>query len=225
MHPKIHSLTSGSNLHIIDGGADGLILIDAGFIGAKGALLNHLQKQGKTAADINHIIVTHADPDHVGSLHAIKTATQAAVYADDRTKFYIESPKMPPHVPWYLLPILWPVARLVKTSTVDVELVPDTTIEIAGGLMPVDTPGHTPDHMAIWWEAERVVFVGDVIFNVGRKPFLSPAFLSWSAEAVKNSARKLLDLNPRYIYFGHGPALDLEGDTEKAAALKRLIAD
>lgn len=222
LHPKIHTVTRGSNMHIIDADTNGLILIDAGFFGAKGAILKWLGGTPHQIGDIKHIIVTHADPDHIGGLAAIKDASGAQVYTDDRTKFYVEDPKLPPHLPWFFQPIMWPVGRMVRLTSVDVELVPDEAIDLVGGLTPVDTPGHTPDHMAIWWEAERVLFAGDLFFRMG-KLTITPALLSWDSDVARESARKALALNPRYIYVGHGRAVDVEADAAELEALKSTL--
>jgi len=53
---------------------DGCVLIDAGIPGSADKILQAVRDLNKQANDIRHIILTHAHPDHIGSLAALKTA-------------------------------------------------------------------------------------------------------------------------------------------------------
>ena len=59
---------------------DGCALIDAGLPDCIDDILGGIAAAGKRSADVRHLIVTHAHPDHIGSLAAIWAATGAAVY-------------------------------------------------------------------------------------------------------------------------------------------------
>jgi glyoxylase-like metal-dependent hydrolase (beta-lactamase superfamily II) len=81
-----------------------------------------------------------------------------------------------------------------------------------GGFNVLETPGHSPGHLSFWREEDRVLIVGDVLFNrrppVGR-PGLMLAAKLMTPDPAENlaSARRLADLEPEVVCFGHGPPL------------------
>ncbi len=97
-----------------------------------------------------------------------------------------------------------------------------------GGLKVIETPGHTPGHLAFWEERTRALIIGDVLFHT--KPAtlqkgLSEPFHFATVDRASNlrSARKLAALNPEAICFGHGPTLtDRDAFQRFVAGLPRL---
>jgi glyoxylase-like metal-dependent hydrolase (beta-lactamase superfamily II) len=82
----------------------------------------------------------------------------------------------------------------------------------AGGFTVLEVPGHSPGHLAFWRESDRTLLVGDVLFN--QHPWLMTHGLQlpqdqWSPDPALNraSARRLGELEPRLVCFGHGPPL------------------
>jgi glyoxylase-like metal-dependent hydrolase (beta-lactamase superfamily II) len=75
-------------------------------------------------------------------------------------------------------------------------------------------------------EADRVVIAGDVLANIhfiSRKPGLRepPRIFSHDARQNRESIRKLVELRPRVVCFGHGPPLQDRGELERFAARLR----
>jgi glyoxylase-like metal-dependent hydrolase (beta-lactamase superfamily II) len=90
--------------------------------------------------------------------------------------------------------------------------------EVAG-LRVIETPGHTPGHLAFWEETTRVLILGDVLFHRNPATFrkgLQEPFPPATFDRASNlrSARKLAALNPATICFGHGAPLT-DGDEFK----------
>jgi hydroxyacylglutathione hydrolase len=80
------------------------------------------------------------------------------------------------------------------------------------GFKVLDVPGHSPGHVAYWRESDRTLICGDVLFNLGLptlKPGLREPYASLTPDPARNrdSARRLAQLNPNLILFGHGPPL------------------
>jgi glyoxylase-like metal-dependent hydrolase (beta-lactamase superfamily II) len=81
-----------------------------------------------------------------------------------------------------------------------------------GGFTVLETPGHTRGHLSYWRAADRVLVLGDVLANLNyltgwpmlREP---PRFFSADPALNRRSARRLADLEPVLICFGHGPPL------------------
>jgi glyoxylase-like metal-dependent hydrolase (beta-lactamase superfamily II) len=78
---------------------------------------------------------------------------------------------------------------------------------IRGGnveLMAVDTPGHTSDHVAFFEPLSGSLFTGDAVVGRGTS-FLDPPEGDLARYLI--SLQRMLDLDPRTIYPGHGPVV------------------
>jgi glyoxylase-like metal-dependent hydrolase (beta-lactamase superfamily II) len=178
---------------------DGLTLIDASISGMAGKILAQIAAAGHTARDVKRILITHAHPDHVGSLPALKQSTGAQVICSAEDRPVVEG--------------RMPVARRasgfrppntnIQGTPVDREVTDGDTIDALGGLQVVFTPGHSPGHLSFWQPQLGIAFIGDVLFHVfGVR--LPPGFLTVDMEQDKRSVRKLANLKPQIVCFGHG---------------------
>ena len=98
--------------------------------------------------------------------------------------------------------------------------------EVAG-FKVLDVPGHSAGHVAYWRESDRTLICGDVLFNIclpSLRPGLREPYESLTPDPVRNrgSARKLAELTPNLILFGHGPPLR---DGEQFARFVSSLAD
>jgi glyoxylase-like metal-dependent hydrolase (beta-lactamase superfamily II) len=83
--------------------------------------------------------------------------------------------------------------------------------EVAGFVV-LDTPGHSPGHVSFWRESDRVLLCGDVMWGYNpftfqkgvRDPF---DLVSPDPDLNRDSARRLAELRPEVVCFGHGPVL------------------
>jgi glyoxylase-like metal-dependent hydrolase (beta-lactamase superfamily II) len=71
-------------------------------------------------------------------------------------------------------------------------------------VVAVATPGHTPDHVAFWIEQAGALFTGDAVLGRGTS-FIDPP--EGDLSQYLRSLRRMLDLDPRTIYPGHGPVV------------------
>ena len=101
--------------------------------------------------------------------------------------------------------------------------------EVAG-FQVLDTPGHSPGHISFWRESDRVLVCGDVMW--GRNPFTNRgpvqepfSIVSPDPQANRRSARRLAELEPALVLFGHGtPLRDTARFTAAVAKLPELIS-
>ena len=167
---------------------------------------------GKKPADIRHIILTHAHPDHIGGYAALKRATGAEGYIHP-----LDAPLATSGVAFrplkaspgllngflfrrFIRPALpaepAPVERLVQDGDV---------LPILGGLKAFHAPGHCAGQLVfLWAQHGGLLFAADVCSNM--------MGLGWSlgyedfAEGQR-SLRNLTKLEFQVATFGHGNAL------------------
>ena len=78
-------------------------------------------------------------------------------------------------------------------------------IPVAGGLLPIWTPGHTEGHVAYLWPGDRgVLFVGDAARS-GRAVKVSPIYEDY--QRGLRSLRELGALDFQVACFSHGRAI------------------
>jgi glyoxylase-like metal-dependent hydrolase (beta-lactamase superfamily II) len=88
--------------------------------------------------------------------------------------------------------------------------------EVAGFTV-LDTPGHSAGHMSLWRESDRTLILGDVLNS--QDPLLGipglrlpKDFFTPDPARNRQSAKRLGELEPSLVLFGHGPP---ERDTRK----------
>jgi glyoxylase-like metal-dependent hydrolase (beta-lactamase superfamily II) len=190
---------------------DGLTLIDAGTPGGLKAVERALQKKGERLADIRSILITHADPDHIGGAAALQAATGAALYAGGveaaamaegrSSREPRASPAMAPM--FNLMNTMMPITP-VQASGI---LKPGDELPILGGLRVVATPGHTPGHLSFFAPAYGLLFAGDALMVLGGRPRFLDGPFTWDYTRGRESLRQLAELAPKIICAGHGRVL------------------
>ena len=81
-----------------------------------------------------------------------------------------------------------------------------------GGFTVLHTPGHSLGHVAFWRESDRTLVLGDVLNNMNLftgVPGLHqpPEFFTPDPPRNRDSARRLAQLEPALVCFGHGAPL------------------
>ncbi len=195
----------GSNLYLAVE-ETGLTLIDTGVANRAQLVFEIMAQLGHQPNDLNNIVITHADPDHVGSLAAIQKQSGAKVYSGKETAVFLKQGIMPKHLPG---PVQWIAERMVSIDIVDMAAVTTVddgeTLPILGGLEAIATPGHTEDHYSFFSPMTGIVFCGDVIHTRNNRIKLTSNFVSQNPRQIIQSARKLLNLSPAVFASGHGP--------------------
>jgi glyoxylase-like metal-dependent hydrolase (beta-lactamase superfamily II) len=190
---------------------DGHTLIDASIAPSGPKILKEVARSGRDPARIRRILVTHAHPDHVGGLPAVRAATGAQVITSAQEQPVVEGRApiaQPPRES------LGPLARLMLPPPTTLPATPvdrvvadgELIAEAMGGLVAVHTPGHAPGHLAFWQPQRRVLFCGDVIF---RLPRIGLPFAAFTVDMDENrrSVARLAALGPELVCFGHGVPL------------------
>lgn len=179
---------------------DGLTLIDTSIANAGEKILKQLTLAGHQADDVKRIIITHAHPDHIGGLPVVQKATGAEIWCHELEKPVIEgkipAPR-PPSMSFMPESTLAPIP--VTRSLQDKDHLP-----LIGGLEVIFTPGHAPGHISLWQEKQKLLIVGDAIFYFFNRMTLPLDMLTVDREENKRSVKKIYDLEPQSLLFGHG---------------------
>lgn len=224
----LYQVNRGANIFILETAPDELTIVDAGIPSATQPVLNAIHQLGKTPQQVKHILITHADIDHVGSLAGLAKATGATVVASQESKPYIEAAKSPPHV---MPPFNWltgALQRVVqKRAPVNKTINNGEVLNItAGGIEALSLPGHTHDNYGYFWRERGILFAADLFFSNNNGLVLSPAAISWNMNEARRSARKALDFKPSMICVGHGNAVNLTNNPRLADRVeKALVGD
>ena len=206
--PNVHVLkNSFVNLYLILE-PEGMTLIDTGMPkgGAK-LVLETIKNLGREAKDLKRILITHADPDHTGSVQALKAATGASVYASrlDGEKMALGLPGRPGKgVVGVLTKYLMPAAA---PQTADVFLEDGQELPVLGGLQAIFTPGHTPGHVSYFSPSQKILFAGDSLNTMGGKlQFMEGPFTD-DFLAGQKSVQLQAKLGAEVVCCGHGAPL------------------
>jgi glyoxylase-like metal-dependent hydrolase (beta-lactamase superfamily II) len=151
-------------------------LIDCGLGSRVGEIGAVLGAAGTGWDRVRHILITHGHPDHWAGLEEVTARAQgAALYAGAA-----ETASLPDWArTWHLRPV--------------------TDGEEVLGLQVVDTPGHTPGHIAVFDADSRVLIAGDALTNTieGLRGPMSE--FTDDMPTAEESVRKLLIARPRRV--------------------------
>lgn len=214
----VSALGSPANQNFISNAAfvvtpAGVVVIDAlGSPSLATRLIAEIRKI--TPQPITHLIVTHYHADHIYGLQTFK-ALGTRIIAHRAARAYLNSETARLRLEasrQELAPWVDAQTRLVEA---DEWIDGDKEFAVGGvrfQLKPVG-PSHTPEDMAIYMPAEKVLFAGDLVFR-SRIPFVGQADSRHWIAALDN----LLAFDTNVIVPGHGP---LSSEARKDMQLTR----
>lgn len=162
--------------------------------------------------------ITHAHPDHVGgSAHVCRQL--GVPFWSPAGEVGAVRAGMADGKPSRLKPLL-DRGRSFEPVEVARELREGDDV---AGFRVLDVPGHSPGHIALWRESDRVLVAGDVWFNLSLLTFRyglrqPPGPFTVDPPRNRESMRRLADLEPSIACFGHGPPV-----TGAAAKLRAFV--
>ncbi len=230
------------NLYAVGGGP--VTLIDTGpkFPGALEFILEHLKLSGLDIKDIERIIITHGHMDHFGLAKSIREAVGSPVecFIHTEDKWRISSENFQEDM-WseeakdLMAMACIPPKEVEKMrerfsffkglcDPLDNVSVMEEGDEFVGDgyhLRVIHTPGHSPGAICLYESRQKILFSGDHIIKhitpnplmeIRRENLLDPNYQS--LKAYMNSLDKLVGLDVRFIFPGHGEYIeDLPGIT------------
>jgi glyoxylase-like metal-dependent hydrolase (beta-lactamase superfamily II) len=209
IHPDVFPIeTLAANCYLVRS-PDGTLLIDAGLNGSFKMIERRMTAAGISLAGLRLILITHADGDHYGGLAALKALAPKAVAcasqpeADAMAMGRMSRELKPKGIQKFLYQA---VSGFVSSPAVRVERVikPGDSFNWLGGLIALDSKGHTPGHLSFYSKSTGILFAGDSVLVHGEE--LVPAHGSncWDEVLGKEAFERQLALKPTAILGGHG---------------------
>ena len=211
IHPKVYRIDSMLPIYqylIVE--PDSLVLIDTGFMGNQKRIINNIKKIGFGPDDLKTILITHSDGDHYGALAALEKVSSVRVGASNIEAQSIRNGSVSREIKATGLQKVFftlfgkIVARNPKDARIDDILVPGQVLPVLGGLIVLDTSGHTPGHLSFFSESENILFAGDSIVIQNSKPTSSSGSICWDENKARQAFDMQMELNPMLICAGHG---------------------
>lgn len=207
---RVFQLEASARSHVFlyRSASDGIFLIDTGLPGLSGQILAELRNLGVPAGKLRAILLTHHDVDHIGNAERLRAQTGAEVWAPAGDLPYITGEKERPGVK-RLIGALFR-AHAPRVTGVSGDGWPFDAVRF------LEAPGHTPGHTI--YQAENVVFTGDLFRSTGGRLRLMADRMTWDKELAKRSLSLLTTLDFDWLCPAHG------GPVQNTPALKAFLS-
>ncbi|MGE0551827.1 MAG: MBL fold metallo-hydrolase [Gemmatimonadales bacterium] len=178
-------------------------LIDTGFPRASRALGRYLDRH-----PVRGVLVTHWHEDHSGNVPMLVSRGLPLAISDETVA---------------LMPKTLRLARYRRLVWGEAPPLTDRPTPLEHPFELIATPGHSPDHLAVWDPEQRVVFLGDLFLGVkacvvhrGEDPY-----------AILNSVERVIALDPERAFCAHRGELQKPAEVlaRKAAWLDWAIRE
>jgi len=180
-------------------GADGDVVVDAGFPWSRRRLARFLDGRG-----VAEHVVTHAHGDHVGSTAWLCQHTGAPLAMSGIEADAFEHGDIASHSGAAARRLIAPLGHARRS--VDRRLHAGDRV---GSFTVVFQGGHSPGLLAFWRDADKTLIVGDGPINLSSDPdhprwLRLPRMLDYDPAAATESRRRLAELEPNVVISTHG---------------------
>lgn len=159
------------------------------------------------------ILLTHAHFDHIGALEVIRKRYDVPVYIHKEENLWLRNPELNGSAKYPMFP---PVICSLADHLINQE----GMIQVGPFKIEVrHTPGHSPGSVSYVFHDERLVIVGDTLFQQGVGRTDLPG--GNTHQLLTSIEQKLLSLDDDFkIYPGHGAKTTPRDEKEKNPFLK-----
>lgn len=194
----------GVNAFLVHG--EEVTLVDAGTPWDETRLRSQLTELDLAPTDIDRVLLTHYDLDHVGTLAALAPELDTPVYAGSPDAEFLTGERSPPvrNHKGALQRILG-----LFVSTPDLEVVTVDDGASVGEFTAHHTPGHTPGHTAFVSQPLEVGLLGDLVREADGQLNPSGWVISYDTTTVHDSVRRLVRTATPFevAAVGHGESM------------------
>jgi hydroxyacylglutathione hydrolase len=202
LHAFIWESTTENNCnsYLIDGPTR--VLIDPGHV----RLFNHVQKGLRELkleiSDIDLIICTHMHPDHIEAVQLFKNSNALIALHEKE---------------WRMIRTMNRNLRASMGLNYE-SIVPDILLKEGDlsvhdiKLTVLETPGHSPGSVSIYWKEKKALFTSDLIFKEGVGRTDVPG---GNGDLLKESIKRMGALDMEWLLPGHGEPVSGGGNIQK----------
>jgi glyoxylase-like metal-dependent hydrolase (beta-lactamase superfamily II) len=215
------------------------VMIDAGVMATASIIAGAAQDRFGPDARPAAIILTHGHFDHVGALEELAEQWDAPIYAHELEFPFLDgSAAYPPPDPTVGGGLMSALSRFYPRGPVDVRarlrpLPADGSLPGMPGWRWIHTPGHTPGHVSLWRETDRIIIAGDAFITTNQESAYAvalqrpemhgpPMYFTPDWVSARASVEKLAALEPEIAVTGHGHSM---AGPEMRQALHTLARD
>lgn len=240
-HPFI---PSGIVSYLVEEGPTDLTLIDTCFLKDVPKLETYLRDIDHSIEEINRIVLTHVHIDHTQAVNEIKkiSGEHSKIYSH-----WIEAGYLANNPKYHGPPSHEVVSQIFQKYGISSEelikrfgsfeqeqIIVDHTLKdgdmVGTKLQVIHTPGHTPGHISLYYEKERIIFGADSLFKSVMDInglYVPPSQVSIDQATAAISAYRLSQIKCDKLLLAHQDSPILEGAQdaiERAArvAIKNL---
>jgi glyoxylase-like metal-dependent hydrolase (beta-lactamase superfamily II) len=223
------------------------LLVDTGIVSTPAeVILPYFARVGFNPANLDYVLISHADVDHFGGNAAIRAVAPAAIFcAHEQDAGWIEDREriLRERYGWYAAhgpaadydaaTKAWLRDAMGDDIPVNLRLRGGEVFELGPGLAVevLHLPGHSQGHVGLWESASRTAIVidavlGNGLYDLEGKVIHPPPYVH--AAAYEETIAKLQALRPRLLLTAHyAPMAGEEVDrflADSAAFVKRARA-
>ena len=211
------------------------VLVDACIPGRERLIRRAAERRFGLGSRPAAILLTHGHFDHAGSAAPLADFWRVPIYTHSLEVPFVTGAAQYPPFDYSSPGFFTRIARLFPTRTVNLQ----TRVRAFDPHQPVpglpdwemiETPGHTPGHVALFRRGDAALLAGDAVTTMNLDRFFdtitrhkslcrppAPATMNWSD--AHRSVELLATLRPSLIAAGHG--LPLHGAADELARLAK----
>lgn len=215
------------------------VLIDAGMPKSADEIISVVEERYGSKSRPKAIILTHGHFDHVGGIIELIERWDVPVYAHTlEIPFLSGKQNYPEPDPTVNNGLVAKMSPIFPNEAINLggnlKVLPsDGSVPFMPGFRWIHTPGHSPGHISLFREKDKVLIAGDAFVTVKQESLYKvitqtkeisgpPQYFTTDWLAARASIEKLAILKPSVAITGHG--LPMKGE-ELTSNLKKLVDD
>lgn len=215
------------------------VLIDAGMPKSADEIISVVEERYGSKSRPKAIILTHGHFDHVGGIIELIERWGVPVYAHTlEIPFLSGKQNYPEPDPTVNNGLVAKMSPIFPNEAINLggnlKVLPsDGSVPFMAGFRWIHTPGHSPGHISLFREKDKVLIAGDAFVTVKQESLYKvitqtkeisgpPQYFTTDWSDARASIEKLAILKPSVAITGHG--LPMKGE-ELTSNLKKLVDD